>query len=378
LVLPFTGDAPEYASHIKNGVVMAIDEVNAGGGAAGLRIKLVAFDSGNTRQYDPARAAEGAKTMRDNPEFVAAIGPMMSGEGKAMSPILSEANLATVTPSSTNPDITNPRLAATFRPNGMAIYFRTLTTDALQGPNMANWLRAKRNVKSVYLLDDRGAYGKGVADSFEDQARKIGVAVLGHEQLDPGNSDYSAVLAKIKASGAEAIYYGGVGKAGATLVTQAHDALPGVIKAGADGIQGDTFLKRVGFPAAEGWYTTNACPHVLEDPAGIAWVEKYRKKFPGQSYDDYSVTAYDAGLVVADAIKRVVASGKPVNRDTMRDAIQQTKLRTTQGEIAFDSNGDMVQKVVSVFQYRQNKSRPIDDYPAQNPYVDAALEGSPG
>src|SRR5205814_4423148 len=142
--------------------------------------KVVAFDSGNSGQFDAGRAAVRARTVADNPEFVAVIGPMMSTEGKAMSPILSEASLAAVTPSSTNPDITDPRFTAMFRPSGKAIYFRTVTTDALQGPNMANWLRDKLKVKSVYVLDDGGAYGKGVADGFESQARKLGMTVLGH------------------------------------------------------------------------------------------------------------------------------------------------------------------------------------------------------
>src|SRR5690348_3610065 len=102
LVLPFTGAEADYASHIKNGVVMAIDEVNAVGGVGGVNIKLLALDSANGGQYDPARAAGSARTLAGDSTVVAVIGPMMSGEGKAMSPILSEANLATVTPSSTN------------------------------------------------------------------------------------------------------------------------------------------------------------------------------------------------------------------------------------------------------------------------------------
>ena len=82
----------------------------------------------------------------------------MSGAGKAMAPILSQGDLATITPSSTNPDITNPKFAAQFRPAGKPIYFRTVTTDAYQGPNMANYFAEKLQVKSVYVLDDSGAY----------------------------------------------------------------------------------------------------------------------------------------------------------------------------------------------------------------------------
>ena len=170
---------------------------------------------------------------------------MMSGEGKAETPILSEANLATITPSSTNPDITDPTMAAQYKPKGKAIYFRTVTTDAFQGPNMANWMQDKLKIKSVYVLDDSGAYGVGT---------------------------------------------------------------------------------------------------------------------------------YDGMMVIADAIKRVAESGKEVNRDNVRHAMQTAKVKTLQGEVSFDANGDMITKVVSVFRYHENKDKPIDDFNAQNPYIGVAPE----
>ena len=98
----------------------------------------------------------------------------MSGAGKAMAPILSQGGLATITPTSTNPDITDPKFAEQYRPAGKPIYFRTVTTDAFQGPNMANFYADALKVKSVYVLDDSGAYGVGIADTFEKQAEQEG------------------------------------------------------------------------------------------------------------------------------------------------------------------------------------------------------------
>ncbi len=115
----------------------------------------------------------------------------MSGAGKAMTPILSEGDLATITPASTNPDITNPSFAQQYRPAGKPIYFRTVTTDAYQGPNMANFMAETLHVKSVYILDDSGAYGVGMADAFEAQAKKKGMKVLGRDRLDPKAADYT-------------------------------------------------------------------------------------------------------------------------------------------------------------------------------------------
>src|SRR5215831_14806469 len=140
VTLPLTGADADDASKIQHGFQIAIDEANAKGGVAGYKIEIVAYDSGTATagQYDPAQAATNTKKLISDPQVVANLGPQMSGEGKAMAPILSEADLATITPSSTNPDITNPAFAGQFKPKGRAIYFRTVTTDAFQGPNMAN------------------------------------------------------------------------------------------------------------------------------------------------------------------------------------------------------------------------------------------------
>jgi len=374
--LPLTGADAEDAIHVKNGIQMAADEVNAAGGAGGYKIDLVVYDSGTASagQYDPAQAATNAKKFVGDAMVVGAIGPMMSGEGKAMTPILSEANLATITPSSTNPDITNPAFAAQYKPKGKAIYFRTVTTDAFQGPNMANWMHDKLKIKTVYVLDDSGAYGVGIADSFQKQAEKIGIKVLGRDQLNPKEADYTTILTKIKALKPDALYYGGVGQAGVKLAKQAYDVIPNMIKAGGDGMQGQSILKGVGFPAVEGWYCTNASPHVTEDPGTADWAKRYKAKFNNAPYDDYTITAYDAMLAMADAIKRVAATGAAPNRDNVRDALQQTKLKTLQGELSFDANGDILQKVVSVFQYHENKAGPADSLDAQAPYIGVAPE----
>jgi branched-chain amino acid transport system substrate-binding protein len=134
--LPLTGASAEDATNILHGALLAIDG-----------------------QYDPAQSAINARKMIADPTVVAAIGPMASGSGKAMAPLLSQGNLATVTPSSTSPDLTDPKFAEQYRPAGKAIYFRTVTTDAFQGPNMANFMADQLKIKSVFVIDDSGAYG---------------------------------------------------------------------------------------------------------------------------------------------------------------------------------------------------------------------------
>src|SRR5271170_2822910 len=230
--VPLTGSDAENAILIKNGAVMAVDEANAQGGVAGYQIDVMVLDDGTATagQYDPAQAAINARKMVSDPNVVAAVGPQNSGCGKAMTPILSQGDLATITPSSTNPDITDPKFAAQFDPSGRPIYFRVVTTDAFQGPDMANYMAQILKVKKVFILDDTGAYGVGIANAFEQQAKKNGMQVLGHDQLNPMEADYTTLLTKLKPLNADALYYGGSALAGVKLAKQSYDIVPNIIK----------------------------------------------------------------------------------------------------------------------------------------------------
>ncbi len=369
--LPLTGADADDATLIKDGAMLAVDDAKDGVG--GYKINVTVLDDGTATagQYDPAQAATNARKMVSDQSVVAAIGPQMSGSGKAMSPILSEGDLATITPSSTNPDITNPAMAGQFRPAGKAIYFRTVTTDAYQGPNMANYFAKVLKVKKVYVLDDSGAYGVGMANAFAAQAKVAGITVLGHDQLDPKEADYTTALTKIKALNPDAMYYGGVALAGVKLVKQSYDILPKIIKGGGDGMYSSSVLKGAGFPAVEGWYATIAAPYVFDHPDVIAWGKRFQAKY-GRAPSGYAVTAYDGVLVIFDAIKRVAASGKPVTRDAVRDAIQTAHVKTLQGEVSFDQNGDIQNRIVSVFRCEKNDKYPIDDTLHQFKYLGVA------
>jgi branched-chain amino acid transport system substrate-binding protein len=371
--LSLTGADSEGAIRIRNGIMMAIDAANEGNGIPGYKIEPMILDDGTATagQYDPAQAATNARKMVADKDVVGALGPEMSGAGKAMAPILSMGGLATITPTSTNPDISDPKFAQQFRPAGKPIYFRTVTTDAFQGPNMANFYADVLKVKSVYILDDSGAYGVGMADAFEKQAGKKGMNVMGRDRLDPKSADYSAILTKIKSLNPDALYYGGVGQAGVKLAKQAYDIVPKMIKGGGDGVVGPAMLTSVGYPANEGWYGTIASPHVVGDQKAQQFVDAYFRKYD-RAADDYTITAYDAALVLIDAIKRVVATGKPVTREAVRDAIQTSQVSTIQGVISFDENGDLKDRTVSVFQIQQDKNARPDDVSRQYHYIGPA------
>jgi branched-chain amino acid transport system substrate-binding protein len=371
--LSLTGADAESALRIKYGALLAFDAANAAGAVPGVRIEVVTFDDGTPTagQYDPAQAATNARRMVGDRAMMAAIGPQMSGAAKAMVPVLAEGELAIITPAATSPDLTDPRFATQYRPDGKPVFFRTVTTDQYQGPGLANYFAETLGVRAIYVLDDSGAFGVGLADAFQKQAAAKGIKVLGRDRLDPKAADYSAVLTKIRALAPDSLYYGGVLLAGVKLVKQSYDILPDVKKGGGDGLVGPEMLTAAGFPAAEGWYATVASPHLAGDTGAAEFVEKFRARY-GVVPDDYAITAYDGALVIVDALRRVQARDGKISRAAVREAIASASVPTLQGTVAFDANGDLKDRTVSIFQVRHDASRPLEALFDQYRYVGVA------
>jgi branched-chain amino acid transport system substrate-binding protein len=178
-------------------------------------------------------------------------------------------------------------------------------------------------------------------------------------------------LTKIKSLNPDALYFGGVSQAGVKVAKQSYDIMPKLIRGGPDGTYGSDFLAGGGFPAVEGWYSTIAAPHLIDDTKASQFVTAFKGQF-GMGADDYSITAYDAALVMIDAVKRVAASGKPVTREAVQAALMTSKVPTLQGTISFDENGDLADRTVSVFQITKDASKPLDDSSAQYKYLAVA------
>ena len=292
---PLTGSLALQAGMARDAAVYAIDEANEKGGVAGYKLRALVLDDASTTtgQYDPAIAATNARKMLQDASVIAAVGPLNSGSAKAVSPVLSQGGMATISGSATNPDLSSPKFAQVYRPAGPPVFFRTVTTDAYQGPNFANFLAEVRHIQKVVVLDDGGAYGVGMADAFAAQAVKKGMTVVIRDRLDPLNADYTAILTRAKSLDTQAFYYGGDPLAGTKLVKQSYEIIPDAVKGGGDGVHTPDMLTGGAMPAIQGWYATSAAAHVLDDAKVKPWVDRFVAK-TGKQPADYTITYYDA------------------------------------------------------------------------------------
>ena len=350
-----SGPAARWGAPMLQGVQLALEDVNRRGGAAGHPLELLVRDSATPGLDTLARqhmvAGQFAEFVSD-PAVVAVIGPQSSLEGRAIAALVNRADLATVTPSATTFDITDPALMANFRPSGHATYFRTVGTDLTQGDAMARFAHGTLGVRRVVLIDDGLDFGVRIADVFARAARALGVTILERRQVNWIQADYREELRQLAALKPDAVYVGVRYEVGVKLARQLPEALPGVRLLGTETLYNQAFPLQVRATGAEGWYVSNLGPDPGATPAAAGWVARFRGRF-GADPSCYAMTAYTAAMVVADAVGRVAERGRPITRGAVRDAIQTTRLLDApSGPVAFDRDGDLERAVVSIYQIR--------------------------
>ena len=317
-----TGDAANLGVNIKNGVDLAIKQYNEK--HADCKVTLVPFDS----QGDPAQAPALAQKAVSDKNIVGIVGPAFSGESKAADPIFAKDGLTTITPSATNPTLSQ---------QGWKTFFRMLGNDATQGPAAAKYIKDILKAKKVFVVDDSSEYGKGLADIVR---KSLGSDVVGNDSVQQKQTDFSATVTKITASNADAMFYGGYYAEAAIMVKQLRQqGWKGTFVA-ADGVKDDGFIKAAG-AAAEGAIVT--CPCLPPEKA-----PEFQAAFKAAYNSDpatYSAEGYDAANVFLAAI----AAGKT----SLADVNAFVKSYDAQGvtkHIKFDDKGEP--SGVSVWAYK--------------------------
>ncbi len=348
--LPRTGSSNAQTTTMVNGIKMAIDEV--GGQIDGFTLEYEDMDDASPQRgnWDASIEAQNAnKAVRDE-QVIGYIGTYNSGAAKISMPILNKAGLVMISPGNTAAGLTKPGLGEAnepriYRPTGKVTYFRVVPADDLQGRVAADWSK-ELGCKSVYLLDDRELYGKGIADVFEKRSKEIGITILGREGVDSKASNYKALANKIKAANPDLVYYGGTTQTNAGQI--AKDLRSVGVEAKfmvPDGCFENAFIEAAGPSNLNGktYVTFGGLPANQLTGRGAEFCKAYVSKY-GTEPEAYALYGYEAARVLLDAIKRA----KTKDRPGILAAVAATKdFDGALGRWSFDENGDTTAKILS-------------------------------
>jgi branched-chain amino acid transport system substrate-binding protein len=355
--LPLQGSDLVQTEQMNRAIEFVLDQ--ADGKAGDYSIEFEAFDDATAAKgaWDEAKCAENARTYVDDESIVGVIGTYNSGCAAIIIPILNEAPLAMVSPANTYQGLTVAGPGTEegepdkYYPSGERNYARVVAHDLFQGKVGAAFMKDDLGVTKVFILDDRELYGKGVADAFEGAANEIGLEVVGHEGWDKDAPNYTALMTKIKATGADGIYLGGVStNNGGQLVK---DKVAGVGDNEAvkllvsDGFVLSSLFDEAGADNVAGAYgTAPTQPPDKLTGAGADFIADFQEaEGEGTNIEVYTVYAAAAAQVLLDAISRSDGTREDVIAKLFETDIADSVL----GSFSFDANGDPAAGVESIY-----------------------------
>jgi branched-chain amino acid transport system substrate-binding protein len=334
-----TGDNSTFGEETRNGVQLAVEEVNKTGGVMGKQVKVIMEDT----RTDPTQARNVVTKLIQKDAVLAVIGEVASSMSLAGGPICDEYGVPMISPSSTNPQVTEI---------GEYI-FRVCFIDPFQGEVMAKFARENLKVSKVAVLyDNTSDYSVGLADYFKQNFKKMGGTITGELTYKPADTDFRSQLTTIKGQSPEAIFIPGYYKSAGLIARQARELGITVHLLGGDGWSSPNLVSGAGGPgkALEGCYFSDH--YSQEDPAPEIqeFVSKYKAKY-GKVPGGLGALAYDAARLLFDAVER---AGK-LDRAAIQKMIAETKdFKGVTGNITIDKNGDAT-KAAAVLQIKGDK-----------------------
>ncbi len=340
---PLTGAIAHLGKDNENGARLAVEEINKAGlmiDGKKVTLELVAEDDAG----DPKTGTAVAQKLVDN-KVVAVVGHLNSGVSIPAAKIYSDAGIVQISPSSTNPAYTQ---------QGFKTTYRVVATDAQQGPALADYASKTLKAKSVAIIDDATAYGKGLADEFEKKAKADGMTVVAREATNDKATDFKAILTKIKGTKPDVIMYGGMDATGGPLTKQARELGIKSKIVGGDGMCTDKVAELSGV-AVENIICSEAGMALSKMAKGADFEKNYKARF-NAGVQIYAPFTYDAVYVIADAMKRANSTAPAAILAQMPT----TNYEGLIGNIAFDPKGDMKVGIITLYEFKDKKKSVLD------------------
>ncbi len=353
---PLTGQNSATGLGIQGGVQIAVNDANKNNTVPGVTFKVQALDD----KAIPAQGQSNATQLVQNEKVLGVVGPLNSGVATQMQQVFATANLVEISPSNTAPELTQGKNWQTSKSRPFKTYFRTATTDALQGGFAADYAYSTLKKRKVFVVDDKQTYGAGLAKLFKAGFTKAGGKVTGEDHVNTGDTDFSALVTKIKNSKADLVYYGGQYDESEKLTKQLKDGGAKVPLFGGDGMFSDTYIQTAG-KTSEGDLATSVGQPVDSLPSAADFIKKYKASGLKGDYGTYGGYSYDAATAIIKAIGNVVKDGKVPSdaRTKIVDEVQKTKFDGIAGPVSFDEYGDTTNKQLTVYQVVDGKWKAV-------------------
>jgi branched-chain amino acid transport system substrate-binding protein len=349
LSFPMSGSSNLGRSIVK-GIQLAFDDVKVIGNTT---IELNVLDNSDPAgQWQPDMELANVELAITDTLAVAYLGPMNSGAAKISLPLTDRAGMIQISPSTTWPGLTKPGFAqgepGIFYPTGRRNFFRTCSTDDVQGPAAASWAHDLK-FRSFYVLDDGEAYGAGVAALFSRRAEQLGLTNTGHQTIDKTALDFTNVLTQVKQARPDVVYFGGtVANGAALIVAQMREMDITAAFMGPDAIVDTSLIDQAGL-AAEGVYATfvGAPPAQLTSDMGRKFYADFKAKH-NEEPEAFAQLGYDAAQVLITAMQASMQQTGVIDRAGILAYVTTAPgFEGAVGAFGFDRNGDTTVTLVS-------------------------------
>ena len=345
-VAPLSGAQAHYGKDNENGVRMAIEDLNAQGvviAGKKIRFEIVAEDDA----ADPKQGTAAAQKLCDA-KVAGVVGHLNSGTTIPASKVYNDCGIPHVTGAATNPNLTKP---------GYKTTFRIIANDNALGAGLALYAADALKLKKIAIIDDRTAYGQGVADVFKKIAASKGIQIVDEQFTTDKATDFMAILTAIKSKAPDGIFFGGMDpQAGPMLRQMEQLGLSNVKYFGGDGICTSEIAKLSGgAKTLENVVCAEGGASLAKMPGGTAWKAKYDAKYPAQ-FQVYSPYTYDATFVLVDAMKRAGSADPKVYTAKLGE----TSFKGVTSTISFEANGELKNPAMTLYVYKDGKKSALN------------------
>jgi branched-chain amino acid transport system substrate-binding protein len=342
--LPLQGDSRPQSTDVVNGEKMALQE--AGGKVGKFTIKYVSLDDATAAagKWDPGQTSSDARKAAQDASTIVYLGEFNSGASAISIPILNEANVLQISPSNTYVGLTRSEGADKgepdkYYPSGKRTFGRVVPADHIQAAAQVTYQK-DQGCKKTYILNDKEVYGKGIAVQVQNIGKAQGLAIAGNDGIDTKAANFRSLATKIKGSGADCMFFGGITQnKGVQVFKDVNAANPTMKLFGPDGVAESAFATKLGSAVEKNTYITNpTLDPKLYPPAAQDFFTKFKQKF-GNDPQPYAIYGYEAMKVALLAIQN--AGDKGNDKQAVIDAFFKIKDRdSVLGKYSIDENGD--------------------------------------